>query len=51
MVLSYIPVFSEGREPAVTETTTAPAVTGFHHFSSTVPDVEATLSGTSGSSG
>jgi catechol 2,3-dioxygenase-like lactoylglutathione lyase family enzyme len=29
------------REPAMTETTAAPAVTGFHHFSPTVSDVEA----------
>jgi glyoxylase I family protein len=29
------------KEPAVTETTAAPAVTGFHHFSPTVSDVEA----------
>jgi hypothetical protein len=29
------------KEPAVTETSTAPAVTGFHHFSPTVSDVEA----------
>jgi glyoxylase I family protein len=29
------------KESAVTETSTAPAVTGFHHFSPTVSDVEA----------
>jgi glyoxylase I family protein len=29
------------KEPAMTETTAAPAVTGFHHFSPTVSDVEA----------
>jgi len=29
------------KEPALTETTTVPAVTGFHHFSPTVSDVEA----------
>jgi glyoxylase I family protein len=29
------------KEPALTETTAGPAVTGFHHFSSTVCDVEA----------
>ena len=29
------------KEPALTETTAAPAVTGFHHFSPTVSDVEA----------
>jgi hypothetical protein len=29
------------KESALTETATAPAVTGFHHFSATVSDVEA----------
>ena len=29
------------KEPALTEIGTAPAVTGFHHFSPTVSDVEA----------
>src|SRR5215470_14670030 len=29
------------KEPALIETTAAPAVTGFHHFSPTVSDVEA----------
>jgi catechol-2,3-dioxygenase len=29
------------KEPALTEATAVPAVTGFHHFSATVSDVEA----------
>ena len=42
MVVSYTPLGVQLRkEPAMTETTAAPAVTGFHHFSPTVSDVEA----------
>ena len=41
MVASYIADAQLPKEPALTETTAAPAVTGFHHFSPTVSDVEA----------
>ena len=30
------------KEPALTETSAGPSVTGFHHFSPTVSDVEGT---------
>ena len=39
--LSYTRGLPLMKEPALTETTAAPAVTGFHHFSPTVSDVEA----------
>ena len=41
MVLNYLPCAQLMKEPALTETTAAPAVTGFHHFSPTVSDMEA----------
>ena len=41
MVVSQIPGVQQTKEPALTETTAVPAVTGFHHFSATVSDVEA----------
>jgi catechol-2,3-dioxygenase len=40
-MVSYIKDSQLLEEPALTETTAAPAVTGFHHFSPTVSDVEA----------
>jgi hypothetical protein len=36
-VVNYRPM----KEPALTETSAVPAVTGFHHFSPTVSDVAA----------
>ena len=41
MVVNYMLGVPLIKEPALTETTAAPAVTGFHHFSPTVSDVEA----------
>ena len=41
MVVNCPPSVWLMKEPALTETTAAPAVTGFHHFSPTVSDVEA----------
>jgi glyoxylase I family protein len=41
MVVAYGPGCAAAKKSALTETTAAPAVTGFHHFSPTVCDVEA----------
>jgi len=41
IVVSYVPGVQQTKEPASTETTAVPAVTGFHHFSATVSDTEA----------
>ncbi|MGH3149538.1 MAG: VOC family protein [Streptosporangiaceae bacterium] len=40
-MVSHIPDVQQTKEPVLTETAAAPAVTGFHHFSATVSDAEA----------